>query len=51
MNLRLPNSERPYIPELELTGYLLSESHPIGRSKARVFRHMGYDEQITGDPQ
>ena len=28
----------------KLTGYLLSDSHPIGRSKARVFRGIGFTE-------
>lgn len=31
----LPNRERAYIPEAKLVHYLLSLSHPVGKSKAR----------------
>ena len=30
------------MPEQKLVGYLLSESHPIGRWKARFFARLGY---------
>ena len=42
--MNLPNSEYAYVPHEKLSQYLLSESHPAGRSKARFFRRMGYPE-------
>jgi len=41
----LPNRNRAYIPELKLTRYLLSLSHPVGKSKARFFYAHGFDVQ------
>jgi hypothetical protein len=51
--MKLPNSENAYVPQEKLTGYLLSESHPVGKAKARYFRSLGYhdanaDELGTG---
>jgi hypothetical protein len=42
--MELPNRESAYIPREKLTGYLLSETHPVGKAKARLFRRLGYDE-------
>ncbi len=42
--MMLPNREHAYIPQSKLKGYLLSETHADGRSKARFFRSFGYDE-------
>ena len=39
----LPRRESAYIPPAKLTGYLLSETHPVGRFKARFFYAVGYD--------
>ena len=39
----LPNSEHAFMPAEKLTGYLLSETHAIGRTKARFFLAHGYD--------
>jgi hypothetical protein len=39
-----PNRESAYIPREKLTNYLLAESHPIGKSKAKFFRSLGFDE-------
>ena len=39
----LPHYERAYIPQEKLNGYLLSETHPVGRFKARIFHAVGYD--------
>ena len=41
--IRLPNRESAYVPEQKLTEYLLSETHPDGRSKARLFYAAGFD--------
>ena len=40
----LPNAENAYIPSEKLIDYLLSETHAVGKSKARFFRAHGYDE-------
>jgi hypothetical protein len=42
--MELPNREQAYIPAGKLTGYLLSVTHPIGRSKARWLRLLGFDD-------
>ena len=42
--MMLPNSELAYIPEAKLTKYLLSETHAVGKAKARYFRSLGYTE-------
>jgi hypothetical protein len=39
----VPNRDRAYVPERKLRAYLLSLSHPVGRSKARFFRGLGFD--------
>lgn len=43
--MRLPHRERAYIPAPKLTHYLLSLSHPVGKSKARFFRAHGFDAE------
>jgi hypothetical protein len=40
--VRLPNSDAAIIPAEKLRGYLLSDSHPIGRYKAAFFRALGF---------
>lgn len=40
--LRLPNLASAVIREQKLTGYLLSESHALGRHKASYFRSFGF---------
>jgi hypothetical protein len=40
----LPAGERAVVPLTKVTGYLLSESHPVGRAKARYFRAAGFGE-------
>ena len=42
--MKLPNCEGAYIPASKLYGYLLSETHSVGRWKARFFRALGFDE-------
>lgn len=42
--MSLPNFEKAYVPEQKLKAYLLSETHAIGRAKARFFRRLGYAE-------
>jgi len=40
--MKLPNAERAFILPEKLTSYLLSETHPVGKSKARFFRNLGF---------
>ncbi len=41
--MKLPNSEQAIVPEKKLTEYLLSETHAVGKFKARFFRRLGFD--------
>ncbi len=43
--MKLPNSERAWIPEQKLRDYLLSMTHSVGRSKARFFRKFGFHDE------
>jgi hypothetical protein len=43
----LPNREKAYIPPSKLRDYLLSETHVVGRGKAKFFRMFGFDETNT----
>ena len=38
----LPNSKNAWISSAKITQYLLSVTHPVGKSKARFFRACGY---------
>ena len=38
----LPNKEKAYIPLTKLKDYLLSETHSIGESKAKLLRSLGF---------
>ena len=40
--MKLPNADRAVIPPEKLRDYLLSTTHPVGRSKASFFEHLGY---------
>ena len=42
--MKLPNQDKAYIPPGKLENYLLSETHAVGKSKARFFRGIGFDE-------
>jgi hypothetical protein len=43
--MKLPRYLDAILPEKKLTAYLLSETHPVGRTKARYFRALGYTER------
>jgi hypothetical protein len=45
----LPNKSKAYIPANKITGYLLSQTHAIGKSKARYFRSLGFDETNSAE--
>ncbi len=42
--MRLPNADSANVDRQKLAGYLLSSTHPIGRSKAKFFRSVGFTE-------
>ena len=41
--MTLPNWESAFVQQQKLTEYLLSETHPIGKSKAFLLGILGYD--------
>jgi hypothetical protein len=41
--MKLHNRDNIHIPPEKLTAYLLSETHAVGRSKARFFQSIGFD--------
>ena len=43
--MKLPNLENAYIQPQKLTGYLLSETHAVGASKARLLRAFGFSKE------
>jgi hypothetical protein len=45
--MKLPNRENAYVPLSKLKDYLLSETHVVGRSKAKFLRAFGFDETNT----
>lgn len=42
--MKLPTSDRVVIDERKVRDYLLSQSHPVGRFKARYFAALGFDQ-------
>ena len=46
--LKLPSAERAVVPERKIVDYLLSDTHPRGRSKAVFFRGLGF---FRDDPE
>ena len=42
--MNLPRADSAYIPPEKLSGYLLSDSHPVGRGKARFLKIHGFSE-------
>jgi len=51
--MSLPNYEKAYVPKQKVRDYLLSETHAVGKAKAKYFRSLGYTEenadQLAGD--
>jgi len=45
--MKLPNSDQASVPERKLTEYLLSETHAVGKFKAKFFRRLGFNETNT----
>ncbi len=42
--MKLPYRKKAYIQEEKLTEYILSETHTVGRLKAKFFRSAGFNE-------
>ena len=42
--MKLLNSKNAVIPKEKLIKYVLSETHPIGKFKAKLFRSLGFNE-------
>ncbi len=42
--MELPNKIHAYISISKITDYLLSETHTVGKSKAKFFRSFGFNE-------
>jgi hypothetical protein len=40
--MRVPNSNAAVVPRAKITGYLLSDTHPDGKHKARFFEAFGF---------
>jgi hypothetical protein len=45
----LPNKSSAVISNSKILDYLLSETHAVGKSKARYFRSFGFDEANTSE--
>lgn len=43
--MQIPNADRAVIDPVNLHGYLLSRSHPVGRFKAGFFHELGYSAE------
>ncbi len=41
--MKIQNADRAYVPREKLQDYILAESHPVGRFKAKFFRALGYE--------
>ena len=41
--MKVSNNDRAYIPIEKIRDYLLSTSHPVGRSKSIFFNEIGYN--------
>jgi len=53
MNQSVPNTQYAIVDRRKLDEYLLSPHHPVGRNKAHVFAHCGYDlghiDELVGE--
>jgi hypothetical protein len=41
----LPNRKKAHVPKLKLTSYLLSSTHPVGKTKAQFYQLHGYTNE------
>ena len=47
--MKLPHNKNSHIPKGKLEKYLLSETHPVGKHKANLFRKIGYTKENTAE--
>ena len=47
--MKLPYRKKAIVPKEKLTEYLLSETHPVGNTKAKFFRGLGFGESNTDE--
>jgi len=47
--MELPNRSSAQVPLEKVTDYLLSETHAVGKSKARYFRSYGFNDATASD--
>ena len=45
MKMNLLNCEKAYVPKHKLINYLLSDTHAVGKTKAKYFRSLGYSKE------
>lgn len=43
--MELPNKSKAHVPVEKIIDYLLSETHSVGKSKARYFRSYGFNDE------
>ena len=48
MGQKIPNPDQAVVSMQKLTQYLLSETHAVGKAKAKFFRSQGYNENNAG---
>ena len=44
----IPEADTAFVPHEKLSDYLLNDQHPVGASKAKWFRSLGYDPANVG---
>src|SRR5262245_34894911 len=47
--MQLPDKSKARIPLEKVTDYLLSETHAVGKSKAKYFRSYGFNDSNASD--
>ncbi|MCS6845893.1 MAG: hypothetical protein NZ528_16485 [Caldilineales bacterium] len=47
--MELPNKAKANVPRRKLVDYLLSETHAVGKAKAKFFRSLGFDETTVSE--
>jgi len=47
--MELPNKSKALVSLGKVRDYLLSETHPVGKSKARYFRSYGFNDENVSD--
>ena len=43
--MKLPNQKNAFVSLSKISEYLVSETHPVGKWKAKIFRSHGYNEK------